>query len=139
MEDWIKSYLYRGSKFQCQGRSLVECHSAGESAWSSSRMWIRTSSPHSKLMVMGVRVLESHTISMRTWYISSTPICQVGSSGGSTHRSLQVFQVKWEITAFRVEWWQSRTGCFLPPMLLYRILDRGFESLLVAARSIVAE
>ena len=26
--------------------------------------------------------------SMRTWYISSTPICQVGLSGGSTHRSL---------------------------------------------------
>lgn len=49
-------------QFQCQGRSLVECHSAGESACSSSRMWIRTSSPHFKLMIMGVRVLESHLI-----------------------------------------------------------------------------
>ena len=27
MEDWIKSYLYRGSNFQCQSRSLVECRS----------------------------------------------------------------------------------------------------------------
>ena len=49
---------------------------------------------------MVVRV-HSPTSFVRTWYISSTPICQVGSSGGSTHRSLH----------FRLWRYVSGIGC----------------------------
>lgn len=50
------------------------------------------------------------------------------------------FQVKWEITVFGVEEHPPQTGCFrVFAFAERRIFDRGFESLLVAARSIVAE
>ena len=82
---WVR--LPSDAPFQCQGRSLVECHS--DAGVQIGKKWSESRTSCSALDIAnGGKSPQSPTFSMRTWYISSTPICQVGLSGGSTHRSL---------------------------------------------------